>query len=83
MKIPYRLAQNPPQLARFSFSAALTPHLLQTDSHICEHGLYVWLFAAMFTAIVLHIVLHEGGHLLMGTGAVVGTHVTVAQQFKI
>ena len=23
-------------------------------------------FAAMFTAIVLHIVLHEGGHLLMG-----------------
>ena len=70
----------------------------------------------MFTAIVLHIVLHEGGYLLMGfatgyrfisfriasiafirregwtrvrryklagTGAVVGTHVTVAQQFKI
>ena len=42
MKIPYRLAQNPPQLARISFSAVSMPHLPQTDSHICEHGLYVW-----------------------------------------
>lgn len=42
MKTPYRLAQNPPQLARFSFSAVLTLYLPQTDSHICERGLYVW-----------------------------------------
>ena len=47
LKIPYRLVQNPPQLARFSFSAALTLHLPQTDSHICEHSLYVWECAAL------------------------------------